>query len=79
MFVFLTLNVAHKTEKYRKTRPELWTGFRYSWILVLTAYLHEAVSPLSLALLSLVLIHFRQVTPHFPPLPGEKGRWLLQC
>lgn len=48
-------------------------------ILVLTAYLHEAVSPLSLAVLSLVLIHFRQVTPHLSPLPGEKERWLLQC
>ena len=32
MLVFLSLNVAHKTEPYQKARPEVCSGFRYHWI-----------------------------------------------
>ena len=32
MLVFLSLNMAHKTEPYQKARPKVCTGFRYCWI-----------------------------------------------
>lgn len=76
-FVSLPLSVAHNTEKRnkkkKKTRPEVCTGFRHSWILVLTTYLHKAVSPLSLALLSSHLFS-SSWSPLTPTHSGQEGQ-----
>ena len=73
MLVFLSLNVAHKTEPYQKARPEVCTGFRYCWIFSPHVFTRLPL-PLLKPCVPLRSVISGRAAASLPPTPRREGK-----